>query len=220
MVTAETIPVPQVLSGIGTIQAVHQVTVAAEVGGRVTQVFFEPGTTVKAGAGQTFIAALTNNGIDAGMTTDPTVAQLTNTGKGKVLLDMRTEAGTRAALGGLYPSSSLYMNCDYVDSHKASVQKVVNALVKTLSWIKAHKPAEIAATMPADYAGGDPKLYEKAVADSIGMFNGDGLMPADGAQNVLNVLAQFSPNVKGKKDSVDLSKTYTTEFAAKAPKQR
>lgn len=175
-------------------------------------------TTVKAGAGQTFIAALTNNGIDAGMTTDPTVAQLTNTGKGKVLLDMRTEAGTRAALGGLYPSSSLYMNCDYVDSHKASVQKVVNALVKTLSWIKAHKPAEIAATMPADYAGGDPKLYEKAVADSIGMFNGDGLMPADGANNVLNVLAQFSPNVKGKKDSVDLSKTYTTEFAAKAPK--
>jgi NitT/TauT family transport system substrate-binding protein len=177
-------------------------------------------TTVKAGAGQTFIAALANGGIDAGMTTDPTVAQLTNTGKAKIMLDMRTEAGTRAALGGLYPSSSLYMNCDYVDAHKASVQKLVNALVKTLGWIKTHKPAEIAAKMPADYAGGDSKLYEKAVADSIGMFNGDGLMPADGATNVLNVLGQFSPNVKGKKDSVDLSKTYTTEFASKAPKQQ
>jgi NitT/TauT family transport system substrate-binding protein len=174
---------------------------------------------VKAGAGQTFIAALNNGGIDAGMTTDPTVAQLTSTGKGKVLLDMRTEAGTRAALGGLYPSSSLYMSCDYVSSHAQAVQKLVNALVKTLGWIKAHKPAEIAAKMPADYAGGDPKLYEKAVADSIGMFNGDGMMPADGAKNVLNVLAQFSPNVKGRKDSIDLSKTYTTEFAAKAPKQ-
>jgi NitT/TauT family transport system substrate-binding protein len=175
-------------------------------------------TTVKAGAGQTFIAALTNGGIDAGMTTDPTIAQLTNTGKAKIMLDMRTEAGTRTALGGLYPSSSLYMNCDYVDAHKAQVQKIANALVKTLGWIKAHKPAEIAAKMPADYAGGDPKLYEKAVADSIGMFNADGMMPADGAKNVLNVLAQFSPNVKGKKDSIDLSKTYTTEFAAKAPK--
>jgi NitT/TauT family transport system substrate-binding protein len=177
-------------------------------------------TTVKAGAGQTFIAALTNGGIDAGMTTDPTVAQLTSTGKARIMLDMRTEAGTRAALGGLYPSSSLYMNCDYADSHKASVQKLVNALVKTLGWIKAHKPAEIAAKMPADYAGGDPKLYEKAVADSIGMFNADGLMPADAAKNVLNVLAQFSPNVKGRKDRIDLSKTYTTEFASKAPKQR
>lgn len=175
-------------------------------------------TTVKAGAGQTFIAAMANGGIDAGMTTDPTVAQLTSTGKAKIMLDMRTEAGTRAALGGLYPSSSLYMNCDYVDAHKATVQKLVNALVKTLVWIKAHKPAEIAAKMPSDYAGGDLKLYEKAIADSIGMFNGDGMMPADGAKNVLNVLAQFSPNVKGKKDSIDLSRTYTTEFAAKAPK--
>jgi NitT/TauT family transport system substrate-binding protein len=177
-------------------------------------------TTVKAGAGQTFIAALANGGIDAGMTTDPTIAKLTNTRKATIMLDMRTEEGTRAALGGLYPSSSLYMTCDYVDAHKATVQKLVNALVKTLGWIKTHKPAEIAATMPADYAGGDPKLYEKAVADSIGMFNGDGLMPADGAKNVLNVLAQFSPNVKGKKDSIDLSRTYTTEFAAKAPKQQ
>jgi NitT/TauT family transport system substrate-binding protein len=176
-------------------------------------------TTVKAGAGQTFIAALNNGGIDAGMTTDPTVAQLTGTGKAKIMLDMRTEAGARAALGGLYPSSSLYMNCDYVASHAAVVQKLVNAFVQTLRWIKAHKPAEIAARMPADYAGGNPALYEKAVGDSIGMFNGDGLMPADGAKNVLNVLSQFSPNVKGKKDSVDLAKTYTTEFAAKAPKQ-
>lgn len=175
-------------------------------------------TTVKAGAGQTFIAALNNGGIDAGMTTDPTIAQLVKTGKGKVLLDMRTEAGTKAALGGLYPSSSLYMACEYVKSHAATVQKITNALVKTLGWIKAHKPAEIAAKMPADYAGGDPKLYEKSVADSIGMFNADGLMPAEGAQNVLNVLAQFSPNVKGKKSSIDLSKTYTTEFASKAPK--
>jgi NitT/TauT family transport system substrate-binding protein len=173
-------------------------------------------TTVKAGAGQTFIAALDNGGIDAGMTTDPTVAQLTSTGKAKILLDMRTEAGSKAALGGLYPSSSLYMNCDFVKTHKAAVQKLANALVKTLGWIKAHQPAEIAAKMPADYAGGNPKLYEQAVADSIGMFNADGVMPADGAKNVLNVLARFSPNVKGKQNDIDLSKTYTTEFASKA----
>ena len=176
-------------------------------------------TTVKAGAGQTFISTLANGGIDAGMTTDPTVAKLVSTGQGKVLLDMRTEAGAKAALGGMYPSSSLYMNCDYVKTHAATVQKLANALVKTLGWIKAHKPAEIAAKMPADYAGGDPKLYEKAVTDSIGMFTADGVMSAEGAANVLNVLAQFSPNVKGKKDTVDLSKTYTTEFVSKAPKQ-
>jgi NitT/TauT family transport system substrate-binding protein len=172
-------------------------------------------TTVKAGAGQTFIAAIDNGGIDAGMTTDPTAAQLLSTGKGKVLLDMRTEQGTQAALGGLYPASSLYMDCAWVSAHPETVQKLANALVKTLRWIKAHKPEEIAAKMPPEYAAGNAKLYVKAVTDSIGMFNGDGVMKAEGAKNVLEVLSLFSPNVKGKKDTVDLARTYTTTFVSK-----
>jgi NitT/TauT family transport system substrate-binding protein len=172
-------------------------------------------TTVKAGAGQTFIASISNGGIDAGMTTDPTAAQLISTGKAKVMLDMRTEEGAKAALGGLYPASSLYMDCAWVSAHPQAVQKLANAFVKTLRWIEAHQPAEIAAKMPAEYAAGNPQLYVRAVTDSVGMFNGDGLMKADGAKNVLEVLSQFSPNVKGKKDSVDLSKTYTTAFVSK-----
>ena len=48
-VTAEMKPVAKYLSGIGTLQAVHQVTVAPEVGGMITQIMFEPGTVVKAG---------------------------------------------------------------------------------------------------------------------------------------------------------------------------
>jgi NitT/TauT family transport system substrate-binding protein len=172
-------------------------------------------TGVKAGAGTTFISAMDNGQIDAGMTTDPTVAQLTNTGKAKVMLDMRTVDGTRAALGGLYPSSSLYMNCDYVAQHKQTVQKLANAFVKTLRFINSHPAEEIADKMPADYAGGDKALYVKAINDTKAMFNSDGKMKADGAKNVLDVLAQFSPKVKPKKDKIDLSRTYTTEFVDK-----
>jgi NitT/TauT family transport system substrate-binding protein len=175
-------------------------------------------TRVKAGAGPTFISALTNGQIDGGMTTDPTAAQLTSTGKGKVMLDMRTEEGTKAALGGLYPASSLYMDCNWVKQNKGAVQKMVNALVKTLKFIDSHSAEEIAAKMPADYAGGNPKLYAKAINDSKAMFTTDGVMPADGARNVLEVLSSFSPNVKGKKDTIDLSKTYTTEFVENAGK--
>jgi NitT/TauT family transport system substrate-binding protein len=173
-------------------------------------------TTVKAGAGQTFIAALENGGIDAGMTTDPTIAQLTGTGKAQVLLDMRTEEGTKAALGGLYPASSLYMDCAWVAAHKDAVQKLANAFVKTLRWIASHNADEVAAKMPPEYAAGGKDLYVKAVHDTIGMFNGDGVMKPEGAKNVLEVLSQFSPNVQGKKDTVDLSKTYTTAFVTKA----
>jgi NitT/TauT family transport system substrate-binding protein len=173
-------------------------------------------TTVKAGADSTFIAALNSGGIDAGMTTDPTVARLTKTGEGQILLDMRTEGGTKAALGGLYPASSLYMSCDYVASHKEQVQKLANAFVKTLQFINSSDAATIADKMPADYAGSEKALYIKAIGDSKGMFNATGVIDVAGAKNVLEVLGKFSPSVKPKKDSIDVSKTYTTEFAEAA----
>ncbi|WP_212755310.1 ABC transporter substrate-binding protein [Flexivirga aerilata] len=173
-------------------------------------------TTVKAGADSTFIASMKSGGINAGMTTDPTVAQLTKTGEGKILLDMRTEAGTKDALGGLYPASSLYMSCDYVKQNPQTVQKLANAFVKTLKWIKANDASQIAAKMPTDYKGSDPSLYTKALTDSKGMFNDTGVIDEAGAKNALEVLGSFSPSVKPKKDTIDITKTYTTEFAKNA----
>jgi multidrug efflux system membrane fusion protein len=41
--------VPRFATGIGSVAAVHQVTINPEVGGRVTKIFFAPGATVKAG---------------------------------------------------------------------------------------------------------------------------------------------------------------------------
>ena len=170
-------------------------------------------TTVAAGAGSTFVAALQNGGIDAGMTTDPTIAQVTSQGLGKVLIDMRTEEGTRAALGGLYPAASLYMDCAYVEENPETVQKVVSAFVKTMKWISTHSAADIAAEMPEDYNGGDPELYATAIKDSMPMFTADGVMPEGGPETVLDVLGAFSDVVKEKRDEIDLSKTYTTQFA-------
>jgi NitT/TauT family transport system substrate-binding protein len=173
-------------------------------------------TTVAAGAGSTFTAALQNGGIDAGMTTDPTIAQVTDKGLGKVLIDMRTEEGTKAALGGLYPAASMYMDCSYVEKNPKTVQKVVDAFVKTMKWISTHDATAIAAKMPADYAGGDPKLYVEAIKNSSPMFTADGVMPEGGPETVLDVLGTFSDTVKSKKDDIDLSKTYTTKFAKAA----
>jgi membrane fusion protein, multidrug efflux system len=45
--TSET--VPRFATGIGSLAAVHQVTITPEIGGRVTRIMFEPGATVAAG---------------------------------------------------------------------------------------------------------------------------------------------------------------------------
>ena len=41
--------IPRFATGIGSVTAVHQVTINPEIGGRVTKIFFEPGALVKAG---------------------------------------------------------------------------------------------------------------------------------------------------------------------------
>jgi multidrug efflux system membrane fusion protein len=48
-VVAESGTLPRVLSGIGTLRAVHQITVAPEIGGRIVKLFFVPGQMIGAG---------------------------------------------------------------------------------------------------------------------------------------------------------------------------
>ncbi|HEX2519692.1 MAG TPA: ABC transporter substrate-binding protein, partial [Castellaniella sp.] len=89
-------------------------------------------TILPVGGGNTFIASIQNNRIDAGMTTDPAATQLVASGKGKVLVDMRHPEPTAKVLGGLYPAASLYMPNAWIESHHEEVQKLVNAFVKTM----------------------------------------------------------------------------------------
>jgi len=171
-------------------------------------------STIPVGAGTTFIAAMQQDKIQAGMTTEPTISRLLKTGEAQILVDMRSVEKTKAALGGTYPAASLYMSTDFVEKNKPTVQKLANAFVKTLKFIATHSAAEIADKMPKDFYAGDKDGYIKALADGKAMFTPDGVMPAGGPETVLAVLSAFSKNVKGK--TVDLSKTYTTEFVKNA----
>jgi len=162
------------------------------------------------GAGNTFIAAIKQDQIQAGMTTEPTIARLLKTGEAKVLVDMRTPEKTDAALGGPYPAASFYVQSNWVESHKETVQKLANAMVKTMHYIATHSAEEIADKMPKDYYAGNKDLYVQGLADGKAMFTPDGRMPADGPETVLKVLSTFSKSLQGKQ--IDLSKTYTTAF--------
>jgi NitT/TauT family transport system substrate-binding protein len=172
-------------------------------------------TPVAVKAGPTFVAAMKQKAIDCGMTTEPTITAVQEKGLGKPLVDMRNEAGTTSALGGVYPASALYMRNDWVASHGDTVQKLANALVKTLHWIQSHSATQITDKMPPEYYQGVGKAqYVKALDAQKGIFTPDGVMPNGGPETVLKVLNSFDPAVKG--HDIDLSKTYTTQFAQKA----
>ncbi|UYO40598.1 ABC transporter substrate-binding protein [Rhodopseudomonas palustris] len=171
-------------------------------------------TLVPVGAGDTFLAAMQQGKISSGMTTEPTVQRALSSGTAKIGIDLRSPEETRKALGGDYPAACLYMDRGWMEANKATVQKLVNAFVKTLKWIQAHSAEEIADKMPKDYYAGDRALYVQGLQDGKVQYSPDGVMPSGAPESVAKILASFSPNLQGK--TVDLSKTYTTEFVAKA----
>jgi NitT/TauT family transport system substrate-binding protein len=62
--------------------------------------------------------------------------------------------------------------------------------------------------------GGDKALYLAALKNTIPMYSTTGRMDPKGAQAVLAVFSQSSPDVA--KANIDLSKTYTNKFVDQA----
>ncbi|MCY9691572.1 ABC transporter substrate-binding protein [Paenibacillus alginolyticus] len=171
-------------------------------------------TPIPVGAGQTLIAAMQQGKIDLAVTTEPTVSLLVSKNIASVLVDMNTVEGTKQALGGNYPSTSLYMMSSYVKDHPEVVQHLANAFVKTLKWINTHTPEEITDKLPKEYYAGDKDMYLTALKSTLPMFSADGKMPADAPQKVLEVLSAINPKLKDA--GIKLDQTYTTQFVDKA----
>ena len=103
----------------------------------------------------------------------------------------------------------------YVDSHGATVQKVVDALVATMHWISTHTAAQIAAKMPPDFVSNELTTrsdYINALALDKGQFLPDGLMPKGGPAKVYAV-EKFAGKITG---PVNVTTTFTNKFAIKA----
>ena len=172
-------------------------------------------TRLGVGAGSTFISALQHGRIACGMTTQPTVNAIENQGIGYSAIDLASQKGVKRWLGGNLPTASVLVQKSWGDSHKASVQKVVDALVATMHYIHTHSAAQIAAHMPADFVSNQLTTradYISALAKDKNQFLADGIMPSSGPRTVFNV-EKLAGKITG---NVTLHSTYTNAFAIKA----
>lgn len=168
-------------------------------------------------AGTTFINAMREGRIVAGMTTEPTASRLIASGQAQVLVDMRTADGVRAALGALYPSSCLYMPNSWVNAHRREAAELVRGFVVALRYLHTHSAEQIVALLPRSYYESVGKArYIEALNAYLPAFSADGRMPVQGPQTVLRVLSTIRPEVK--KANIDLAKTYTDIFVDKVDK--
>jgi NitT/TauT family transport system substrate-binding protein len=169
------------------------------------------------GAGSTAIAALKSNSAQCVMTTQPTVTAMEQKHIAYSAIDLATTGGATSALGGAWPAAGVLAPAAWVNSHKAVVQKVVDALVATMHWIHTHTAAQIADVMPQSYVSNGLVTkadYVSALAQDKGQFLPDGIMPAGGPKTVLAMEVMIGHATS----SVDLSKTFTNEYAMAANK--
>ncbi|HZP71133.1 MAG TPA: ABC transporter substrate-binding protein [Pseudolabrys sp.] len=173
---------------------------------------------VGVGLGQTAIAAMEQGTIDAAIMLDPAVTILQGQDKNlKILSDTRSQKDTLAVFGGEYPGGALYTKTDWIAAHPKEVQAMTNAIISTLKWIHSHTPEEITDKMPPELVGKDKALYVAALKNTLAMYSETGRMDPKGAEAVLAVFSQSSPDVA--KANIDLSKTYTNTYVDAANKK-
>src|SRR6201996_1837331 len=169
------------------------------------------------GLGATAIAAMEQGQIDAAVMLDPSVTVLqSNHPDLRILSDTRTQKDTLDVFGGEYPGGALYSTAAWVAAHGKEVQALTDGILHTLAWIHAHSPEEIMAKMPPEMVGKNKELYLAALKNTIPMYSQSGKMDPKGADAVLAVFSESSPEVA--KANIDVTKTYTNKFVDRAKK--
>ena len=174
-------------------------------------------SVIGVGLGATAVAAMEQGQIDAAVMLDPSVTVLQGSFKDlRILSDTRTQKDTMATFGGEYPGGALYSTAAWVNAHPKEVQALTNAIVNTLKWIHSHSAEDIMNKMPPNIVGKNKELYLAALKNTIPMYSQTGAMDPKGADAVLAVFSEGSPDVA--KAHIDVTKTYTNKFVEQAGK--
>ena len=174
-------------------------------------------SVIGVGVGATAIAAMEQGQIDAAVMLDPSVSVLQAGHPDlRILSDTRTQKDTLEVFGGEYPGGALYSTAAWVAAHDKEVEALTRAILNTLAWIRTHSPEDIMAKMPAEMVGKNKELYLAALKNTIPMYSETGLMDPKGAEAVLAVFSQSSPDVA--KANIDVGKTYTNTYVEQVSK--
>lgn len=175
-------------------------------------------TALKPTTAKAMAQALRDGAADAVVAHEPDAGFYESSGAAFMLADLASPQGTRAALGEVFPSTSLYMPKAYVEAHPETVQRLVRALLQAEAFIRTHDAAAVAEALPPQATGKDRAEFLRTLASDKLMFETDGRMPPAAADAEWRAMTALTPRY----DSIDLPATYTNRFveAAARPTRR
>jgi NitT/TauT family transport system substrate-binding protein len=148
--------------------------------------------------GNTMPLAIEKDSVHAGMMLDPFFTVFLKQGKGYALVDMFTMKGTVDAMGGEVQGTTLLTRPDVIAKKPATVQKMVNALVKANKFITSSSGEELAKSLPKELAG-DTKLYAESFEHAREGFPPDSLISREGVARVIETMRVFEAVPAGMK---------------------
>ncbi len=169
---------------------------------------------IAVGSGAPGMVALEAGNVDALVYFDPTATLLARKNTAQPLFDARTEEGSKQAFGGAYPTACLYLQRSFIDKNPETVQRLVNAMLKTSRWIGTTPAEQLVDAIPAGYKTDNRDVNIEILKASKDLFSQTGLMDIEAAKVPLAVLSDYDPKIAAAK--IDLTKTFTNAFVERA----
>lgn len=165
------------------------------------------------GMAATAVGAMTHGKVNAAIMTDPALEIVRQQlPKVAILADTRTAEGVRRIYGvDTYPSLVLYSTSPWMERNHETASRLARAMNRTLDWMRSHTPADIRNQMGAQFRSADAATDVESLRYLQGMLSPDGRMTPESAAAVRKVLSISLEDVRNA--NIDLSKTYTNEFA-------
>jgi sulfonate transport system substrate-binding protein len=164
------------------------------------------------GSSATSVGAVTHNKVDAAVMTEPALAMVRKQMPGlHTLADMETAAGVRSVFGSeRYVATALYSRTEWVEKNPDTAKRLAAAIIKTLAWLRAHKPEEIREKLPASFRTEDAQMDIEVLRTTQAMLSTDGRFTPEAVEAVHKVVSTSLESVR--KAKIDLGKTYTNEL--------
>lgn len=181
------------------------------------------------GRQEAVIRGLRQGAVDVMTFQEPVTSAIRATGMVTTLYDLNSKASTAKVLGAPWPAQSLLMAPRFIDAHPESVQRLVNAFVKTMRFINGHSVEQIVAVLPPSYFRGKNRAAEiRYLRNTLPTFaRGDYAMSPEAARLVVDSVQGFAfdDSVEGRwrgtaeNRNVDPAQLYTNRFVAAAMKE-
>ncbi len=176
-----------------------------------------PATYVGIESPSSAMAAFQSGQVDAICYPDPVATLFERRGTMRVLADLRTAQGCRAALGGLVATGCLASSEDLIKARPEVCQALTNGVVRALQWIQTAGPLDVVKAVPEAYFRGDRGVYLSAFVRSRQAWSNDGVMPQGAAMTLAKVMVRTEGSVPVER--LALETTFTNAFAEKTPER-